>query len=508
MIEIIISKKTRKGVVTRKEDNKLYIRYYGSSIYDGGGTAGKVGETLFFDDDTDINIGDFVSTQEIEPNSPRYYGYYCKKIEPSKEDIESNDNLQKYLNEIAQHGGDFFKDIIFASQAKFKKEKNSNPMHIILDEKEISTLIEKYKTSIQTMGVYGGSGSAAFGLQCQLGINNLFDKDRIAYQNIIGVDTAPPRMKMVLPSCLSKDYLSDDIQWIGDVGNPSGLHGNGSNYIISFSKQNLLRISISEQGVSVPQPYIPGSVIDLVEWEKYSENLDRFISFDSSKPTNMVTAEEFNSTYQDSTQSNCLGFAIGRNQTLSLGEKSRGAITDFFQEQTRKFGLVVKPVNSLEDLKGKTGFIVYGYYEVRGFSGIEIKDFHVVRVNPDGTLVHKPDDRNLASSVELLSKKGGIENFNRDNEPIYIFELIEERNMDTQALQRKFELIYKKLLSKNLTQSIFGKLQEVASMLNISSKLTNSNSINLLLDEIEREAMDLSHKDTNNSVSKNHELDR
>ena len=56
------SKKNRKGVVTRKEDNKLYIRYYGSSINDGGGTAGKVGETLFFDDDTDINIGDFVST--------------------------------------------------------------------------------------------------------------------------------------------------------------------------------------------------------------------------------------------------------------------------------------------------------------------------------------------------------------------------------------------------------------------------------------------------------------
>lgn len=272
MIEIIISKKTRKGVVTRKEDNKLYIRYYGSSIYDGGGTAGKVGETLFFDDDTDINIGDFVSTQEIEPNSPRYYGYYCKKIEPSEEDIKNNDNLQKYLDEIAQHGGEFFKDIILASQDEFKKEKDVDPMHIILDEEEISTLIEKYKTSIQTMGVNGGSGSAAFGLQCQLGINNRFDKDRIAYQDIIGVDTAP-LMKMVLPSCLSKDYLSNDIRWLGNVGNPFGLLGNGSNYIISFSRQNLLRISISEQGVSVPQPYIPGSVFHIKSEELgYDDN--------------------------------------------------------------------------------------------------------------------------------------------------------------------------------------------------------------------------------------------
>ena len=273
------SKKNRKGVVTRKEDNKLYIRYYGSSINDGGGTAGKVGETLFFDDDTDINIGDFVSTQEIEPNSLRYCGYYCKKIEPSKEDIESNDNLQKYLNEIAKHGGEFFKDIILASQAEFKKEKKSDSMHIILDEEKISTLIEKYKTSIQTMGVNGGSGSAAFGLQCQLGINNLFDKDRIAYQNIIGVDTAP-FMKMVLPSCLSKDYLSDDIRWLGNVGNPSGLLGNGSNYTISFSRENLLRISISKQGVSVPQPYIPRSVIILVEKNSNS------ISYNDDKDDN------------------------------------------------------------------------------------------------------------------------------------------------------------------------------------------------------------------------------
>jgi len=490
----MIEKKNRKGVVTRKEDNQIYIRYYGNSTYDGCGTAGKVGETLFFDDDTDINIGDFVYIQyfEREPNRPCSYGYICQKFEPSKEDIENNDKLQKYLNEIAQHGGEFFKDIILASQAKFKKEKNSNPMHIILDEEEISTLIEKYKTSIQTMGVNGGSGSAAFGLQCQLGINNRFDKDRIAYQDIIGVDTAP-LMKMVLPSCLSKDYLSNDIRWLG----------NGSNYTISFSGQNLLRIFISKQGVSVPQPYIPGSVIDLVEWVKYSKSLDRYISFDPSKPTNMVTTEEFNSTYQDYTQSNCLGFAIGINQTLSLGEKSRGTITDFFQEETRKFGLVVKPVNSIEDLKGKTGFIVYGYYGVRGFFGIEMKDFHVVRVNPDGTLVHKPDDRNLASSVELLSKKGGIENYNRDNEPIYIFELIEERNMDTKALQRKFERIQIELLSKNLTPSIYDKLQEVENMINHPCKSTNSNSINLLLDEIEREAMDLTKQDTSN-----HELDR
>lgn len=243
--------------------------------------------------------------------------------------------------------------------------------------------------------------------------------------------------------------------------------------------------------------------MDNITWDKYSENLDRYISFDPSKPTNMVTAEEFNRTNQDSTQSNCLGFAIGINQTLSLGEKSRGAITDFFQEQTRKFGLVVKPVNSIEDLKGKTGFIVYGYYEVRDFYGIEMKDFHVVRINPDRTLVHKPDDINLASSVELLSKKGGIENFNRDNEPIYIFELIEERNIDTKALQRKFERIQKELLSKNLTPSIYDKLQEVENMINHPSKSTNSNSINLLLDEIEREAMDLTQQDTSN-----HELDR
>lgn len=277
----MISKEKRKGVVTRKEDNKLYIRYYGNSTYDGCGTAGKVGETLFFDDDTDINIGDFVYIQyfEREPNRPCSYGYICQKFKPSKEDIENNDNLQKYLNEIAQHGGEFFKDIILASQAKFKKEKKSDPMHIILDEEEISTLIEKYKTSIQTMGVNGGSGSAAFGLQCQLGINNLFDKDRIAYQNIIGVDTAP-FMKMVLPSCLSKDYLSDDIRWLGNVGNPSGLLGNGSNYTISFSRQNLLRISISKQGVSVPQPYIPRSVIILVEKNSNS------ISYNDDKDDN------------------------------------------------------------------------------------------------------------------------------------------------------------------------------------------------------------------------------
>jgi len=75
--------------------------------------------------------------------------------------------------------------------------------------------------------------------------------------------------------------------------------------------------------------------------------------------------------------------------------------------------------------------------------------------------------------------------------------------MDTKALQRKFERIQIELLSKNLTPSIYDKLQEVENMINHPSKSTNSNSINLLLDEIEREAMDLTKQDTSN-----HELDR
>ena len=102
-------------------------------------------------------------------------------------------------------------------------------------------------------------------------------------------------------------------------------------------------------------------------------------------------------------EGNCLGFALGEDKPhanvfgcdLSLSKEDADGrllpINRCFTIKAREFGLSVKEVNSLEETKGKIAFLVYGWFDIfKTFVGISA-DFHVVRIEKDGSLVHKPD---------------------------------------------------------------------------------------------------------------------
>ncbi len=258
----------RKGVVTRKEGNHYYIRYYGDSISNKAGFDGQIGESLIIQGDEDLEVGDFVESEYFEKSNlfPNHHGFgeCCEKFKPTAEDIQANEMLQKYLDEVAKQAGLFFKDILTISQAEFRKDSTLNPMHILLSEEEVLSLIQKYTQSIQTYGINGASGSAAFVIQTQLGVNNLFDKPGQIYQDILGVDTSP-FMKMQLPSCLSSDFTNNICHGNADIGNPKGgFFGNGAYYYVNYDGLPLFRVSITKDGVA-SIPYEVGKVAQAIK---------------------------------------------------------------------------------------------------------------------------------------------------------------------------------------------------------------------------------------------------
>lgn len=212
-----------------------------------------------------------------------------------------------------------------------------------------------------------------------------------------------------------------------------------------------------------------------------------------NKRTNMLTVEQFNAEGQ-ANKSNCLGYAIGVPEEIELDYKEIG-IDDSFAQRLSEYGMAVKKVDSLEALKGKTGFIVYGFYDMEesfiGMTFIEKRDFHIVRVNPDGSLVHKQDNRLPAKHVNLLSSRGGIEEYNGENEPISIFSLEEERFADKDAIRMRAESIISKVKSildnPKIRQEEKEKIRE--EIINYKQKANEStvtsNAINIMLQKID-----------------------
>lgn len=258
----------RKGVVTRKEGNHYYIRYYGNGISSEAGFDGRTGESLIIQGDEDLEVGDFVESEYHKDShlfSNHYgFGQCCKKFKPTVEDIQANEMLQKYLDEVAKQAGLFFEDILMISQAEFRKDSTSNPMHIQLSEEEVLSLIQKYTHSIQTYGIVGASGSAAFVIQTQLGVNNLFDEPKHRYEEVLGVDTSPI-MPKPLPSCVSSNFIDNRCSGHADIGNPRGSYfGNGAYYCVNYDGIPLFQVSITEKGVD-SIPYEVGKVTQVIE---------------------------------------------------------------------------------------------------------------------------------------------------------------------------------------------------------------------------------------------------
>lgn len=219
--------------------------------------------------------------------------------------------------------------------------------------------------------------------------------------------------------------------------------------------------------------------------------------------TDMLTPEQFNEINDRENKKrekagkkrrkiNCLGYAIGVDEEgLELEYRGGKKIEDSFQEKLEKYGLIVRKVKSLDELKGKTGFILYGFYPMKIFFDLVYKDFHVVRVNPDGTYVHKQDMNLPARKVEILDERGAIEEYDGANEPIHIFLLEEERNKDKEKINKRIKAVFSQIKdvldSKEVSDEdksvIKQKLQLLNDRLNVQGKTMNSNDINILLQE-------------------------
>lgn len=93
-------------------------------------------------------------------------------------------------------------------------------------------------------------------------------------------------------------------------------------------------------------------------------------------------------------EANCLGFAIGEAECIELPWEAI-SIEDSFRNTVKKYSVKVRKVDSIT--AGKYHFLVYGFYPMPYFDYYSFKtkyrpsDFHIVRIEPDGTWVHKPD---------------------------------------------------------------------------------------------------------------------
>ena len=211
--------------------------------------------------------------------------------------------------------------------------------------------------------------------------------------------------------------------------------------------------------------------------------------------TDMLTPEQFNS---EGLYSNCLGFAIGVPKKIVLDhreelyDKGLGItyydekdIGKSFTERLAEYGMTIKEVKQISDLKGKTGFIIYGFFKRKDWLGSYFKDeFHVVRINSDGTAVEKPNDsHSSAEIIQILDDKGRTEAFNRPDTPIRIFELVEEKNKDVEKIEQRkrkvLESVEKYVQDKPELSACANDIREI---LNLLDSL-DSSSCNIALQQ-------------------------
>ena len=119
-----------------------------------------------------------------------------------------------------------------------------------------------------------------------------------------------------------------------------------------------------------------------------------------------LNAEEYNQAINGSRKFNCFAAALGITAIPSR-------VTDFniegsdigasFKKLAYAFNIPVREVKSLEEAKGNYTFIVLGYFPVWVdyvlYKEKQYVDFHVFRINPDGTIFNKMDAKSPAKDL-------------------------------------------------------------------------------------------------------------
>ena len=214
------------------------------------GRPGDIAGNLIIDNLNDLKIGDFYELDYYQ-NGLTDWGYKCKKITLSEEDLRQYNNHKKYIEEVAKNGGAFLKDLLEYSRETIIK-RGKTEFDILLSPEEIEKIVEKFVFSVRTYGVSGSGGEGVIFFQRQMGTNNYFGEERMNYRDLFGVDESP-FMRSEYPSCVPED-ISSKIYVDGRAGDPKN---NGSGFIAVCGDMKCT-VKINQDGVNVV-PYTPGS---------------------------------------------------------------------------------------------------------------------------------------------------------------------------------------------------------------------------------------------------------
>ena len=151
---------------------------------------------------------------------------------------------------------------------------------------------------------------------------------------------------------------------------------------------------------------------------------------------NFLKKEDYNKAIGPSMFHNCLACALSLtykvedNAQFNLNPNWSPTleISKAFKAFAKKEGIRVKEVKSLDCLKGKIGFIVLGFFpiQINYFlfkEEVPNVDFHIIRVNPDGTYTNKATFSAPARDLESLQDSDldeYREELNSGNYKIYV----------------------------------------------------------------------------------------
>ena len=207
--------------------------------------------------------------------------------------------------------------------------------------------------------------------------------------------------------------------------------------------------------------------------------------------TDMFTPEQYNmekhpKNYID--DNNCIKFGVGNPEIFITPYWFDDAGRAFEKKATETIGFSLKKVDSLKDLDGKTGFIVYGFVATyNGFGELKKEGYHVVRVNSDGSIVHVPDIDEPAEYITDMDEQGKFSGpyAQLDKDMISFYELVEEKNKDTTKLEERKSRVLSRLLQSSFEGSqnggeLVSQIGEIKRILDSSEHL-NSSDINILI---------------------------
>ena len=111
-----------------------------------------------------------------------------------------------------------------------------------------------------------------------------------------------------------------------------------------------------------------------------------------------LNADEYNEAIKGSKRFNCFAGALSiTDDPYSCKEfnLTKSDIAQSFKELAKSYGVHVREVPSIEEAHGQYAFIVLGFFPVWVdyviFKQKENVDFHVFRINPDGSVFNKMD---------------------------------------------------------------------------------------------------------------------